>query len=271
MDRIKEYRAAAIGYLYSRAAALTEDVDVLLDTSLRLISGLPAKPKGHDEYNGLLGKKPVVEQRKQCLKLLLQRLNVNATLVNVDSLIDMAVRVLNKLPAKPEDAKPYTRLFTLPNNEHVKNAKTSEKGIELIHSFESYRATTYKDPGSASGLPITGGWGSTRLNGKKLKLGVTLPKEVWDAQFERDLKYFEDAVNKYVLVPINQNQFDALVSWVYNCGVGVLTNSTAIRRLNNKDYKGAAEALQWYNKGANGKVLAGLVRRRSAEAKLFLS
>jgi len=269
MERIKEYRASAIGYLYSRAEVLTEEVDILLDTSLRIISGLPTKPKGHDEYNGLLGKKPVVVQRKQCLKLLLQRLNASGALSKVDALVDIAVRKLNGLPDKPADVKPYVRLFTLAKNENIKVGKTSEKGITLIHSFESYRATTYKDPGSESGLPITGGWGSTRLNGRKLKLGVTLSKAIWDAQFEKDLKYFEDAVNKYVKVGVNQNQFDALVSWVYNCGVDVLISSTAIRRLNNKDYEGAAEAMQWYNKGNNGKVLKGLVRRRIAEAQLF--
>jgi len=270
MERIKEYRASAIGYLYSRAEVLNEQVDIILDGALRIISGLPSKPVGHDEYNGILGKKPIVEQRKLCLKLLLKRVNAINTLHKVDMMLDASVRVLNSLPARPKEALPYERLFTLAEDKHTDIFKTSKTGIQLIHAYESYRATTYKDPGSRSGLPITGGWGSTRLNGKKLSLGVTLPKEVWDSQFEKDLKYFEEAVNKYVVVDINQNQFDALVSWVYNCGVGVLVNSTAIRRLNSNDYKGAAEAMQWYNRGGNGSVLNGLVRRRAEEAQLFL-
>jgi len=156
MERIKEYRVSAIGYLYSRVDVFNESVDVLLDTSLRVISGLPDKPESHDEYNGLLGKKPVIEQRKQCLKLLLQRLNNSAAENKVDELIDKAVRVLNSLPSKPKNVNPYERLFSLPENQYVDECKTSNKGIELIHSFESYRAKTYKDPGSRNGLPITG-------------------------------------------------------------------------------------------------------------------
>lgn len=64
--------------------------------------------------------------------------------------------------------------------------------------------------------------------------------------------------------------YDALTSFIYNIGVAAFINSTCLQRLNNKNYIGAAEALQWFNKGADGKVLAGLVRRREAEAKLFL-
>lgn len=65
--------------------------------------------------------------------------------------------------------------------------------------------------------------------------------------------------------------FSAIVAWTYNVGVGALISSTFLKRLNEKDYIRACEALQWFNKGANGKILAGLVRRREAEAKLFLS
>ena len=101
-------------------------------------------------------------------------------------------------------------------------------------------------------------------------MGQCFEKSVWDAQFEKDLEYFESNVKKYVKVPITQGMYDALVSWVYNCGVSVLIHSTAIKRLNSKNYVGAAEAMQWYNKGGDGKVLAGLVRRRKTEAKLFL-
>ena len=156
MERIKEYREAAIKYLYSRAASLNEDVDLLLDKSLRIISGLPDKPNSHDEYNGILGKKPILEQRRLCLTLLLQRLNVNNVLTKVDLFIDQAVRVLNSLPSRPSNSLPYMSLFQLSKDEYIKPSRTSKLGIDLIHSFESYRATTYKDPGSSSGLPITG-------------------------------------------------------------------------------------------------------------------
>ena len=71
-------------------------------------------------------------------------------------------------------------------------------------------------------------------------------------------------------MPINQNQFDALVAFSYNCRFGALAKSTLLRKLNQKDYKGAANEFLKWNK-AGGKVLAGLTRRREAERKLFPS
>jgi hypothetical protein len=76
------------------------------------------------------------------------------------------------------------------------------------------------------------------------------------------------AVERLVKVPLNQNQFDALVSFAYNCGEGNLGKSTLLRRLNAGDYKGAAAQFAAWNKGG-GQVLKGLVRRRAAEAALF--
>ena len=284
MKNLSRYREACLKYLYSRVLYFTEPVDELMDRALRVISELPMKPEGDDEYNGTLGMVPVVDQRKLCVRLLQQRLKLNSV-HQTDLLLDEAVRKLNNLPERPKGDNPYEALFTLTDVKEdpleepkevtgmqpASNFKTSKVGINLIHSFESYRECTYKDPGSNNGLPITGGWGSTRLNGKKLQLGQCYSKEVWDKQFEHDLKYFEDAVKKYVKVPINQQMFDSLVSFTYNCGVAALSGSTAIRRLNKKDYEGAAEAMTWWSKGGNGKVLAGLVRRRKEEKELFLS
>lgn len=278
MKNLKSYRHSALEYLYSRVKYLTDSVDKCLDTALRDISKLPLRPEGADEYNGILGMKPVVEQRKLCIRLLAQRLKKVESIHAADLLIDKAVRLLNNLPNRPKGNDPYSALFKLKEDEPqvthglhpVTNFSTSQAGIDLIHSFESYRRCTYKDPGSNNGLPITGGWGSTRLNGAKLQLGQCYDQEIWDTQFKNDLKYFEDAVKKYVKVPINQYMFDALVSFTYNCGVGALSGSTAIRRLNAADYKGCAEAMTWWVRGGNGKKLAGLVRRREAEKQLFL-
>lgn len=277
MERLQEYRKVALGYLHTRATVLTEDVDELLDFSIRLILDLPSRPEGHDQYNALLGIRPVVEQRQLACRVLFKKLSdlSPSTVHYVDEMIDRSIRTLNSLPSKPSTSNVYTSLFQLDDVEeeqsqynNVKSYSISKEGINLIHEFESYRECTYKDPGSNNGLPITGGWGSTRLNGQRLQLGKCYSREVWDKQFESDLKYFEEAVKNNVKVPITQGMYDALVSFTYNCGVGAIATSTGIKRLNARDYKGAWEALSWWNKGGNGQVLAGLVRRRKAEAKL---
>ena len=89
------------------------------------------------------------------------------------------------------------------------------------------------------------------------------------ALLHKDLAKFERGIDKYVTVPLTQNQFDALVSFVYNLGLGCLQRSTLRKKLNRGDYQGAADELLKYNKAA-GKVLRGLTRRRQAERALFL-
>ena len=79
----------------------------------------------------------------------------------------------------------------------------------------------------------------------------------------------KNAVSRYVSVPLTQNQFDALVSFCYNVGQSSLLSSTLLKKLNNKDYKGASnEFLKWNKSG--GKVLQGLVNRRKDEREVFL-
>lgn len=100
--------------------------------------------------------------------------------------------------------------------------RTSPLGIALIHSFEQCRLTTYPDPGSRDGKPVTGGWGTTiDENGKPFRLGFTAPQRNWDRLFLRDLAAKEAAVNMLLEgKPTTQNQFDALVSFAYNVGRG---------------------------------------------------
>lgn len=147
--------------------------------------------------------------------------------------------------------------------------KVSKRGIALMHEFEGYRSTTYPDPAPGNnGLPVTGGYGTTRdENGKPFKLGVTKSKGYWDDLFERDLNEFSKGVEK-VADKVTQNQFDALVSFAYNLGLGNLNSSTLLRKHKAGDYAGAANEFKRWNK-AGGKVLAGLTRRREAEARLY--
>lgn len=142
--------------------------------------------------------------------------------------------------------------------------KTSAKGIALIKSAEGLRLEAYPDPGT-DGPPWTIGYGSTS--------GVTPDSVITEAQAERmlgeDLVRFERAVERQVIVPLDQGQFDALVSFTYNVGEASFAESTLLHRLNAGDAAGAADQFsRWVSAG--GKVLPGLVKRRAAERALFL-
>ena len=136
----------------------------------------------------------------------------------------------------------------------------SRVGIELIKQFEGCRLKAYKD---AVGV-WTIGYGHT----VDVKEGIEISQHQAGVIFEVDLYEYEGYINKYVQVPLTQNQFDALVSWVYNLGVGNLQSSTMLRVLNEGKYSEVSYQIKRWNK-AGGKVLRGLIRRREAEADLF--
>ncbi|MDN5642883.1 MAG: lysozyme [Acinetobacter sp.] len=143
--------------------------------------------------------------------------------------------------------------------------KTSNLGINLVCGFEGLRLKAYDD-----GVGVwTIGYGTTVINGVKVKKGDTCTAEQAKSYMAQDLKKFESAVNTAVKVPLNQNQFDALVSLTYNIGIGAFKSSTLLKKLNAKDYKGAAEQFPRWNRGG-GRVLNGLVKRRKIEMELFL-
>ncbi len=144
--------------------------------------------------------------------------------------------------------------------------KTSNPGINLIKSFEGKRLKAYDD---SVGV-WTIGYGTTKYpNGIRVKKGDTCTQSQAEEYLKNDLVKFENAINKLVKVPLTQNQFDALASFTYNLGEANLSSSTLLKKLNAKDYKGAAaEFLKW-NK-AGGKILSGLIKRRKAEMELFL-
>lgn len=143
---------------------------------------------------------------------------------------------------------------------------TSKVGIDLISSFEDTKLKAYDD-----GVGVwTIGTGTTIYpDGRKVKKGDTCTQDQAKAYFVHDLKRFEASVNNLVKVPLSQNQFDALVSLAYNIGTDAFAGSTLLKKLNAKDYQGAADQFPLWNKGG-GKVLNGLVRRRTAERALFL-
>lgn len=142
----------------------------------------------------------------------------------------------------------------------------SKTGIDLISSFEGIRLNAYDD---SVGVWTIGIGTTIYQNGVKVKKGDKCTQEQALEYLQHDLRSFEKTVNDSVKVPLSQNQFDALVSLAYNIGSGAFKNSTLLKKLNAKDYAGAADQFLVWNKGG-GKVLKGLVRRRDAERALFL-
>lgn len=152
--------------------------------------------------------------------------------------------------------------------------KLSDHGQTVIKNFEGLRLQAYRD--SAGVWTI--GYGSTRYHdGKTIKPGDKLANEEQAAAlFKNTLGQYEDAVKSLVKVPLSQNQFDALCSFAYNEGTGALKESTLLRKLNERDYQGAADQFLVWNKityPQNGHkiVLDVLVKRREQERQLFLT
>ena len=144
----------------------------------------------------------------------------------------------------------------------------SNKGIQLIKHYEGVRNKPYRD---CVGL-WTVGVGHLIGDGKSLpeswnKLFTT---EEVDALLKQDLVRFERGVQKLLPVPLTQNQFDALISFSFNLGLGVLQRSTLRQNILRKDFKGAAEEFLKYVR-AGGKIVKGLVTRRNDEKALFES
>ena len=138
--------------------------------------------------------------------------------------------------------------------------KISAEGLELIKKFEGCELKAYKCPAGV----WTIGYGHI----KGVKEGMEITKEQAEEMLKEEVVEYENYVNTAVSVPLSQNHFDALVSWVYNLGNGNLTSSTMLKVLNAGDYEGVPAQIKRWNK-AGGKVLEGLVRRREAEALLF--
>ncbi len=144
--------------------------------------------------------------------------------------------------------------------------KTSQVGINLIKHYEGFYSKPYRCP---VGL-WTIGYGHVINDGRNLPIDcdrVFLKDEI-DALLIADLKRFERGVALYCPVQLTQNQFDALISFSFNLGLGTLQRSTVRQKINRGDFKGAVKVLFQYNKGG-GKVLKGLTLRRQDEAKLL--
>ncbi len=208
----------------------------------------------------------IQDYRLRAVKAVYQKLKSSEDdkLHSWDYTLDGVCRQILDLPVRPTTSQPYVGWLSKPasitSKSHSKSI--SQAGIDLIKRWEGYRSQAYLCPGNV----WTIGYGHTK--------GVRQGQVISQAQAERllkdDLKYFEKEVDNLIAVPINQSQFDALVSFAFNVGVNALAKSTLLKLLNQKDYAGAASQFgRWVY--TNSKKLPGLVKRREEEKKLFLS
>lgn len=144
--------------------------------------------------------------------------------------------------------------------------KMSSAGLDLVKSFEGLYTKAYRCPAGV----WTIGYGHTgKVDGKSIYSGMKITKAKATKLLASDMHVFEKGVEKLVKRKINQHQFDALVSFAFNVGLGNLQKSTLLKYVNQGKFTEAAGQFLLWNK-ANGKVLSGLTRRRTAEKKLFL-
>jgi lysozyme len=156
---------------------------------------------------------------------------------------------------------------------HEQHAPThlSDQGAQFIGHFEGFRGNLYND--AANNCTI--GYGHLVHHGPcngsepaEFKRGISQHEA--EQLLDRDAQGAADAVRRFVRVPLNQAQFDALVSFVYNLGAGAFEGSTLLKDLNARRYDAVPGQLEeWVHAG--GQVLPGLVARRKAEARLFMT
>lgn len=143
--------------------------------------------------------------------------------------------------------------------------RMSAEGLALVKEFEGLRLKAYKCPAAV----WTIGYGHTSAAGSpEVSPGLEITKDEAEEILKRDMVQYEAGVEKLVKVELEQCQFDALVDFAYNAGVGALAKSTLLKKVNAEKFDEVpAEFMKWTKGG--GKELPGLVRRRRAEVKLW--
>ena len=149
--------------------------------------------------------------------------------------------------------------------------RVNERTLELIKLFEGLRLKAYKD---AAGVWTICYGHTSRAGSPRVKPGMKLTKAECDEILRRDVERFADhvakAIKPEILARLNENQFGALVSFAYNVGIGNLRRSSVLRAVNEGRFNDVPRLLMRWTK-AGGKRLRGLVRRRRAEGRLWLT
>lgn len=139
--------------------------------------------------------------------------------------------------------------------------KISDAGISAIKQFEGTKLKAYQDS--------VGVWTIGCGHTKGVRKGDVITEGQCEVLLRQDLQWVEEVISQAVTVPLTQGQYDALCSFIFNVGGGAFKKSTMRKKLNAKDYDGAALEFPRWNK-AGGKALKGLTTRRLAEQKMFL-
>lgn len=152
-----------------------------------------------------------------------------------------------------------------------------QQALDIVKQYEGFSSTAYVCPADL----VTIGYGHV-LSGVKTKvlakenpellkqlLATTVTMEEAEDTLRKDMRTSALAVQKLTRVPLTENQYAALISFVFNCGSGNYLASTLRSKLNRGEYEDAADEFLKWNKGG-GRVLPGLVKRRAQERELFL-
>ena len=139
--------------------------------------------------------------------------------------------------------------------------KYSLNGLHLTEQFEGCKLIADLDSGGVATI----GYGHT---GKDIHVPMCCTQAQAEAWLAEDILWAQNRVTADVKVPLTQNEFDACVDFVFNCGVGNFEHSTLLKLINTGDFDHAAKQFEAWDK-CDGKVLAGLLRRRLSEETLF--
>lgn len=143
--------------------------------------------------------------------------------------------------------------------------KINARGLKLIRRFEGFRAAAYRD---AVGVWTIGYGHTSRAGAPRVGPGMKITRAQGEKILARDVEKFAAQIRPLIKVPLNENQFSALVSFAYNVGVGGFRGSSVLRVVNRRRFDLVPQRLSLWVK-AGGRVLPGLVRRRAAEGVLF--
>lgn len=142
----------------------------------------------------------------------------------------------------------------------------SSNGITKLKREEGEKLKAYLD---SRGIPTIGVGHTGKVDGKPVSLGMAITADKSSELLKGDLQWVEDSISSLVRVPLNQNQYDALCSLIFNIGKTAFAGSTVLRQLNLKNYQAAADAFLLWKKAGNDPDI--LLPRRQRERALFLS